>query len=326
MKVVIAGGTGFLGTLLKRDLLVKGHEVIVLSRNPKNHTEIKWDGKSHGTWEQSLEGADVLINMAGRSVNCRYNAKNKAEIYASRLDSTRILGQAIANAACPPKLWINSSTATIYRHAEDRPMDEDCGEVGSGFSVDVAQKWEDAFFSATPCSARRVALRSAMVMGHSKHSAFTHFQTVVKLGLGGPEGSGTQMVSWIHAADWLAAVYWIIDHDEIRGPINLSSPNPLSNREFLKVLRGVLHVPIGLPLAKWMLTIGAFFLRTETELLFKSRWVLPKHLLQSGFQFQYPNWREAAQELSGNVRGTIMEVESTRDNPDPHSSAFNPQS
>ncbi len=300
MKIVIAGGTGFLGEALAQDLTSKGHNITILTRNPIATNHIQWDGENHGEWETALEGADVLINMAGKSVNCRYNEANKKQIYDSRLHSTCILGQAIANSAHPPKLWINSSTATIYRHAEDRPMDEETGEFGHGFSVDVAQKWERTFFSSNPCGARKVALRSAMVMGHAQNSAYTHFKTVVKLGMGGPEGKGTQMVSWIHIADWISAVEWIVEHPELEGPINLTSPYPLPNKEFLKELRQVMNVPIALPLPTWTLKMGAFVLGTETELLLKSRWVLPTKLVESGFSFQYPEWQEAAKQLCSN--------------------------
>jgi hypothetical protein len=233
--------------------------------------QVQWDGKTLGPWRETLENADVVVNLAGRSVNCRYNEKNKAEIYASRLDSTRILGEAIRDTASQPKLWLNSSTATIYRHAEDRPMDEATGELGTGFSCDVAQKWEKTFFDADTPRVRKVALRSAIVMGKDAGSAFGHYRIVVKAGLGGAEGNGRQMVSWIHIKDWLRAVDWIIDHPELAGIVNVSSPEPLANHEFMAVTRHAFGVPVGLPLPAWMLAIGAVFLRTETELILKSR-------------------------------------------------------
>ncbi|MBV9792227.1 MAG: TIGR01777 family oxidoreductase, partial [Chloroflexi bacterium] len=226
--------------------------------------------------------------LAGRSVNCRYNAKNRQAIYASRLDSTRVLGEAIAQAANPPKLWINSSSATIYPDAYDRPMDEATGEIGSGFSVDVCQQWERTFFAAQTSHTRKVALRTAIVFGKGQGSPMEAYQMIVRLGLGGQQGSGKQFVSWVHLDDFIASIQWIIDHPELEGPINIAAPNPRTNADFMRILRLVSRQPLGLPATRWMLEIGAFFLRTETELLLKSRRAVPTRLLESGFQFRYP--------------------------------------
>lgn len=244
-----------------------------------------------------MEGADAVLNLAGRSVNCRYNAKNRAEILDSRLDSTRVLGQAIAKSSAPPRVWLNSSTATIYRHAEDRPMNDETGEIGSGFSVGIALAWEQEFFATEVPRTRRVALRTAMVMGPQPGGPFVVFHRLAKLGLGGTLGSGRQMVSWLHDEDFCRAVKWLIEHDDISGPINVSAPNPLPNREFMREVRQAAGVPFGLPATRWMLEIGAVFLRTETELPLKSRWVLPSRLQAAGFEFEHPTWPDAAREI-----------------------------
>lgn len=291
-KIVIAGGSGYLGRALAAYFVARDDRVVVLSRTAAEEQAgiktVAWDGRTLGPWAAELEDADVVINMAGRSVNCRYNDRNRRAIYASRLDSTRVLGAAIAQTQNPPRLWINSSSATIYRDAYDRPMDEEGGEIGSGFSVDVCQQWERAFFEAPTPHTRKVALRSAMVFGKGRGGVMEAFQMIARLGLGGRQGSGKQFVSWVHLDDFIAGIQWIIDHPELDGPINVASPNPRTNADFMRILRLVSRRPIGLPATRWMLEIGAFFLRTETELLLKSRRVVPTRLLESGFQFRYP--------------------------------------
>lgn len=291
-KIVIPGGSGYLGRALTAYFVACGDRVVVLSRSAGEERDgvktVAWDGRTLGPWTAELDDADVVINMAGRSVNCRYNARNRQAIYASRLDSTRVLGEAIARAQKPPRLWINSSSATIYRDAYDRPMDEERGDIGSGFSVDVCQQWERTFFEAPTPRTRKVALRSAMVFGKGHGGVMEAFQMIARLGLGGKQGSGKQFVSWVHLDDFTAGIQWIIDHPALEGPINVASPNPRTNDDFMRILRLVLRQPIGLPATRWMLEIGAFFLRTETELLLKSRRVVPTRLLESGFQFRYP--------------------------------------
>lgn len=291
-KIVIPGGSGYLGRGLAAYFVERGARVVVFSRSAADEqagvTTVAWDGRTLGPWAAELEDADAVINLAGRSVNCRYNAKNRRAIYASRLDSTRVLGAAIAQAAHPPKLWINSSSATIYRDAYDRPMDELSGEIGSGFSVDVCQQWERTFFEAPAPHTRKVALRSAMVFGTGRGGVMEAFQMIVRLGLGGTLGSGKQFVSWVHLDDFIASIQWLMDHPALDGPINVAAPNPRTNVDFMRILRLVSGQPVGLPATRWMLEIGAFFLRTETELLLKSRRVVPTRLLASGFQFRYP--------------------------------------
>lgn len=255
---------------------------------------------------QEIDGSDVVINLSGRSVNCRYTAAHRREIKESRILSTRAVGQAVAAAARPPALWMNSSTATIYRHALDRAMDEAGGELGGheagapetwNFSIDVATSWEQEFFSASTPRTRKIALRSAMIMGPDRGGVFSTLLALVRFGLGGKAGTGNQFVSWIHNQDFTRALDFLIVQEHVDGRVNLASPNPLPNRDFMRALREAWGVPIGLPAAKWMLEIGTFFLRTESELILKSRRVVPQRLLQAGFTFQFPNWPEAAKDL-----------------------------
>jgi hypothetical protein len=311
---VLAGGNGQVGSLLARHFYGQQHHIVVLARTvrPAPWQVVHWDGTTQGDWTAQLEHADVLINLAGRSVNCRYTDANRKAIKNSRVQTTRLLGEAIGRAAHPPRLWMNASTATIYRHALDRPMDEDTGELGGQepnapstwrFSMDVATSWEEVFFSALTPRTRRVALRSAMVMSPDQGGIFATLLRLVRMGLGGAAGSGQQFVSWIHGEDFLRSIEYLMKHEEMRGPVNLASPNPLPNREFMRVLRKAWGIPIGLPATEWMLEIGAVLLRTETELILKSRRVVPDRLLQSGFQFQFPSWPTAAEDLVDRWRG-----------------------
>ena len=300
-KIVIAGGGGYLGKAVANRFRQNEYEVVILSRNPASYSSkirgVVWDGASVGEWAKELEEAELVINLAGRTVNCRYNEKNKQEIYDSRLKSTEAIGVAISRCLNPPKVWINSSSATIYRYAEDRPMDENTGEIGSGFSVDVCQKWEQTLNEAVTPNTRKVALRLAMVFGEGTGGVMEAYLNIVKLGLGGTMGSGKQYVSWVHLEDFLRTLEWIVAHAELSGAINCAAPNPLPNREFMATLRKSANQPIGLPATKWMLEIGAFALGTETELLLKSRRVVPTRLLDTGFIFKYPKALEAFQEI-----------------------------
>lgn len=292
MKLVLTGGSGYLGRLIKGHFSAAGHDVVPISRSEG----VRWDGRTLGLWATELEGAEAVINLAGRSVNCRYNEKNMAEIYSSRLDSTRVLGEAIAKCTHPPKVWLNSSSATIYRHAEDRPMDEATGEIGSGFSVDVCQKWEKTLAEADTPSTRRVALRTAMVMGPGRGGPFEAFYRLVRLRLGGSMAGGRQFVSWIHSDDFCRSLDWLIEQD-LEGAVNLAAPDPLPNGEFMRILREAAGIRLGLPATNWMLKVGAWLLGTETELIVKSRRVVPGRLLQGGFEFRFSTWREAAPDL-----------------------------
>jgi uncharacterized protein (TIGR01777 family) len=301
--IILPGGSGYLGQHLAPYLVNLGYQVVILSRNPTTAAgsirQIEWDGQTLGPWSSVFNNAHAVINLAGKSVNCRYNTKNKQEIYDSRLASTKVVGQAIAAATSPPPVWINSSSATIYRDVRDRAMDEFTGEIGSGFSVDVCKKWEQTLADANTPHTRKIALRSAMVFGPGKAGVFEAFHRIVKLGLGGTLGPGDQFVSWVQLKDFCRAIEFLIECDkpECTGPVNLASPNPLPNRQFMQILREESHKLIGLPATKWMLQIGAFVLRTETELLLKSRRVVPGKLLAAGFEFRFPELRDAVQEI-----------------------------
>jgi uncharacterized protein (TIGR01777 family) len=308
MKVIIPGGTGQVGTVLARAFHERGDEVVVLSRQPINKPwrVVRWDAETLGDWVSDFERADVVINLAGRSVNCRYNAENRKLITDSRVNSTRAVGEAIAQASRPPKVWLQASTATIYGHRYDAPNDEATGIIGGSepnapdtwrFSIDVVTSWERAASEANTPKTRKVLLRSAIVMSPDRGGAFDILLKLVRFGLGGQSGNGKQYVSWIHDRDFVQSVLWLIEHEDLSGPINLAAPNPLPNAEFMRALREAWGIRVGLPAAEWMLEIGAFFLRSETELILKSRRVVPSGLLESGFVFEFPTWQEAARDL-----------------------------
>lgn len=318
MKVVLPGGTGQVGTILARAFVASGDEVVVLSRAPAaahgGWRVVGWDARTLGPWAAELDGADVVVNLAGRSVNCRYTPENRRLILDSRVESTRVVGEAIARAARPPAAWLQMSTATIYAHRYDAPNDEATGVVGGGepgapdtwrFSIDVATAWERALEEARVSAAtRRVAMRSAVVMSPDRGGIFDTLLGLVRRGLGGRAGDGRQYVSWIHDADFVAAVRWLIAHDDVAGAVNLASPNPLPNDAFMRALREAWGTKIGLPAAEWMLEVGAIAMGTETELVLKSRRVVPGRLLERGFRFEHPGWPEAARELCGRWRAT----------------------
>ncbi len=302
MKLVMPGGGGFCGRLLVRYFAARGDEVIVLSRTPTETIDgarvLSWDGVTAGSWTECLEGAGAVINLAGRTVNSRYHADNCTQIYASRLDSTRVLGAAIAACQAPPPVWLNAASATIYRDAYDRPMDEATGELGKGFSVDVCRRWEQAFFDAPTPGTRKVALRSAMVFAPGRGGVWDAFAGLAKFGLAGSMAGGRQFVSWIHGEDFCRSVEFLLEKKALAGPVNLAAPNPLPNAAFLAALRKALGVPFGLPTARWMLVVGAWLRQTETELLLKSRRAVPGRLLEAGFAFRFPDWAAAAQDLA----------------------------
>lgn len=280
-KVVLAGGTGFIGKNLKEKFAALGYEVIIISRD-KGH--VRWD--QHADMVRALEGAEMLINLAGKSVDCRYNEKNKALIFSSRTETTKALGNALLACKTPPSLWINSSTATIYRHAEDRPMSEEAGEIGSGFSVEVAKQWEQSFFSFDLPQTRQIALRIAIVLGKNE-GAIVPLKNLTRFGLGGKQGSGQQMFSWIHIDDLYDIILFLRDRDDLNGVFNCSSPHPVTNDAFMSSMRQAMNIKIGLPAPKWLLEIGTFILRTESELVLKSRWVIPERLEKAGYEFKY---------------------------------------
>ncbi|SFC40364.1 hypothetical protein SAMN05443252_103242 [Bacillus sp. OV322] len=290
-KAVLAGGTGFIGAFLEKKFCESGYEVKVISRQAPH---INWQDTD--AIISALEEAEILINLAGKSVDCRYNKRNKETILLSRTKTTNILGNAISQCKIPPKLWINSSTATIYRHAEDRPMTEEEGEIGSGFSVDVAKAWEQAFFDFQLPETRQIALRIAIVLGRDG-GVMTPFKNMVKFGLGGAQGPGTQKFSWIHVEDLCRIITFLQEKESLSGVFNCSSPNPVTNAELMENLRKAMGVKAGLPSAKWMLELGAVFIKTETELILKSRWVIPERLIKEGFTFKYSRIEDALHQI-----------------------------
>ena len=306
-RIIIAGGSGFLGSVLADHFARNATEIVILTRNPRWRTglvrEVYWDGATTGDWIKDLEGARALINLAGISVNCRYHARNRKRMLDSRLASTRVLGEAIGRCAKPLPVWLNSSTATIYKHTFGPAWDEagdigGCAEAKDLFSVQVATEWERVLNEANTPRTRKVALRSAMVLGHARNSVLPNLLRLGRLGLGGSMAGGRQFVSWIHQEDFCRAVEWILEHANLDGAVNLAAPNPVTNVEFMAAIRKICRAPLGLPAPRWLLEIGAFFLRTETELLIKSRRVAPGKLLANGFNFRHPDLLPAIEQLA----------------------------
>jgi uncharacterized protein (TIGR01777 family) len=296
MKIIIAAGTGFLGKNLEKYFTEKGNQVYILTRNPKRKNEIGWDAKTLGEWKNLFEDSDVLINLAGKSVDCRYTEKNKREIYDSRINSTKVLQQAVDNCINKPKIWLNASSATIYVHSEKHLNTEENGIIGDDFSINICKSWEEEFFKTKNPDTRKVALRTSIVLGNNG-GAFTKLKMITKLGLGGKQGRGNQNVSWIHIDDFCRAVEWVIENEDISGKINVTAPNPLNNEEFMRKLRKEMKILFGLNAAVWQLEIASVFLKTETELLLKSRNVYPEKLIINGFKFSYPDIETAFKNL-----------------------------
>jgi uncharacterized protein len=313
VKFVVAGGTGHLGTLFATAHHAAGDEIVVLSRTP--HAApwrvVRWDAKTLGAWTTELEGADVLLNLAGRSVNCRYTPANREAIVRSRIDSTRVLGAALAHAAVPPKVWLQMSTATIYADSYDSANDERTGVIGGNepgvpqtwrFSIDVATQWEAELDAAGVPNVRTVKLRAAIVMSPGAGGPFDILLRLVRLGLGGKSGDGRQYVSWIHGTDFVRALDSIVADESLSGAVNVAAPNPLPNEQFMRELRAAWGVPIGVPSPAPLLEIGARLIGTETELVLKSRRVVPTRLTERGFTFDFPTWDLAARDLCAQVR------------------------
>lgn len=315
-KIIIAGGTGFIGQEMIKYFGGENRIIILTrniqnSKNNRNHFDllekedllnvqfIKWDGKTTDEWAKELENADLVVNLAGRTVNCRYNEKNKKEILDSRTDAVKVIGEAIRQCTIPPKLWINASSATIYRPATDKPQDEYSGEFQNDFSVQVCKLWEKTFFEQSLPNTRKVALRIAITLGAG--GVLIPYFNLLKFGLGGKQGNGKQMFSWIHVEDICRMIEWITDHPTIEGIYNCTSPRPVTNKEFMKDLRNATGNKFGLPAYTWMLKIGAALIGTETELILKSRWVLPTKILETGFNFRYPLLKDALADILGNV-------------------------
>lgn len=310
-RIILAGGSGFLGGVLAGYFAARGWEVVVLTRSPRVRNDairqVAWDGESLGEWTRALDGARALVNLAGVSVNCRYHARNRQLILDSRINSTRVLGDAVARSPNPPEVWLNSSTATIYKHTFGPAWDE-TGEIGGTleakdeFSVEVAVAWERTFNAAQTPQTRKVNLRSAMVLGAGRNSVFPVLRRLTRLGLGGRLAGGRQFVSWIHERDFCRAAEWLIERRDLSGTFNLAAPNPVTNIELMQTLRQLCRMPFGLPASLWMAEFGAFFLRTETELVIKSRRVVPGRLLKAGFAFEHPLLRPAIEDLLGRFK------------------------
>jgi len=309
MKIVIPGGSGQVGAILSRALRAEGHQVIVLARSSTGQEgTVAWDGRTLGRWTDQLDGADAVINLAGRSVNCRYTPEHLREMLESRVRSTEVVGQAIARAARPPRTWLQMSTATIYAHRFDAANDDLEGRIGGAEpdapalwkkSVDIAIAWERALGEAPTPRTRKVALRTAVVLSPDRGGIFDVLMALTRRGLGGPVAGGAQYMSWIHDRDLVRSVKFLLERGDLGGAVNVASPGPLPQAEFMTVLREAAQIRIGLPAAWWMAEVGAFLLRTETELLFKSRRVVPRRLLDAGFAFEFPRWPEAARDLVG---------------------------
>jgi len=323
VRVLIPGGSGQVGTIVSRHLHAQGHEVTVLSRKPEAIAAhpwrtLHWDGLTPGPWAKEIDRSDAVIHLSGRSVNCRYNPKNRREIIDSRVKPTLLLGKLIAASPTPPKIWMNASTSTFYRNALDRPQDEFTGELGDlpsqrgthepanlpetwSFSIDVAHQWEQAFAAVPTRHTRKIRLRSSMVMSPDAGGVFSVLSKLARLGLGGTQGSGKQFVSWMHDVDYCRVTDLLLANpeitDETDGIVNMTAPEPLPNRDFMRALRNAWHQPIGLPSPRWMLEIGTFFMRTESELVLKSRRAVPTLLLKHGHDFTFSSWPEAAQDL-----------------------------
>ena len=310
MKVVVPGGSGRVGRILCRAFVGRGEEVVVLTRGEADRREgvrfVAWDGRTLDSWAAEIDGADAVVNLAGRDVNCRYNKSNLREMLDSRVDSTRIVGEAIAGAGKPPRVWLQASTATIYSHETDLAHDDVTGVLGGDepdlprqwkASVDIAKAWERTLAEADTPRTRQVAMRTAIVMSPDPGSPFRLILGLTRLGLGGWWGTGRQYVSWVHDRDLVRAVYWLLDHDDLSGAVNIASPGALPQRDFIREVRRAARVPISLPAAAWMLEIGTFAMRTETELILKSRRVTPRRIVESGFRFDVTDWSAAARDL-----------------------------
>ena len=306
-KIVLAGGSGYLGIALASYFMHKAKEIVILTRQvyPKNKLAgvryVKWNGKEIGIWQEELNGCDLLINLTGKSVNCRYTKSNRTEILESRLNSVNVLGAAIKNCSIPPKHFIQLASSTIYRHSEDKAMTEDNGELGEGFSVNVCRQWEQAFTTLeVPTQTIKTLLRVAIVYG-AKDGVFTRLRNLVTLGMGGMQGKGTQYISWIHERDFCRMVEWVFD-ERLDGLFNVASPQPMLNKEHMALLVEVMGAPIAVSQPEWLLEIGARLIGTETELLLKSRYVIPQRALTCGFQFSFPHLKEAFIDLMSQRR------------------------
>ncbi len=300
-QTLLIAGSGFLSAAVARWFHRDGWRVQVLTRRPaaveRPAVPVSWDGRTRGDWETALREADVLINFCGQSVNCRYHAANRRAILESRVQPTRLLGEALADCPTPPRVWLNAASATIYRHAEDRGMSEAEGELGAGFSVDVCRAWEEEARRWRRAETRQVLLRTSMVLGHGANSVYPVLARLARLGLAGTMGHGSQFISWIHQEDFCRVVAFLVSGD-LEGPVNVTAPEPVTNRFFMQALRTSLGRQLGLPATRWMLECGAVFLRTETELVLKSRRIIPRRLRNAGFTWRFSTAPSALEDLA----------------------------
>jgi uncharacterized protein (TIGR01777 family) len=299
---VIAGASGYIGQYLRNALEGDGVQVRTIGRGV--NSDAQWSDPQ--SVASVLQGSDLLINLAGRSVSCRYNKRNADQIFTSRTVTTAALGQAISTLTSPPELWVNASTGTIYRDARDRPMNELTGELGTGFSVAVARAWEHELFTA-PTPVRKVALRMSIVLG-AGGGAINPFINLARIGCGGRMGDGEQVFSWVHVDDVPRTIVHLFEHQEISGAVNVAAPEHVTNTVLMSEIRDALGLPWGAPTPRWMLEFGARVIRTEAELVLKSRWVESKVLADSGFEFAYPTLREALAQIANNTRRGLLPV------------------
>ncbi len=305
MRIVIVGGSGQIGQLLTSYWRNQGHSVQIMGRSASKQTTISWDAVQLGPWVEQLEASDVLINLTGKSVNCRYTTANRRELWRSRIESTRLLGQAIAQLSKPPWLWLQASGSAIYAHSRE-PQTEAQHTIGGNetnasarwqFNVDLVKAWEDAAVAAKTPQTRKIMLRTSMMMSHDRGGVFDILCRLARSGFGGTIGNGQQYVAWIHSHDLVRAITWLIEQPNLAGPINLSAPQPLPNHQFMLHLRRALGMRVGVPIPSPLMQIGAWMLRTEAELVLKSRNVIPQRLLEHRFHFEYPSWPDALANL-----------------------------
>ncbi|WP_186279864.1 TIGR01777 family oxidoreductase [Fluviicola chungangensis] len=303
-KIILFAANGFIGESIidYTKTNQKDYQIIAVSRKPipqlpEGYKQVRWDGKTCGPWTKELEGADLVINLAGKSVNCRYTKKNKAEIFASRLDSTRIIGEAIQDCKQKPICWINIASATIYEHSLERPNTEETGLIGKGFSVHVCRAWEKAFFAFRDLPTKQILLRSTIVLGKNG-GVYPVLKKLARLGLGGKMGKGNQLISWIHIHDFCRALFFVSESTSSSSIYNIGSPNPVRNELFQKELRKSLHIPYFINQTHWMLKTGALLIGTETELILKSRYVFPQNFIDQGFLFRFPTIQSCLDDLN----------------------------
>ncbi len=295
-NILLAGGSGFLGRALENYFTNVGMKVRILTRNPKKENDVYWDAKHSGDWIADVEWANVLINLTGKSVDCRYTEANKSEIINSRVESTSILAKAVMEASSPPETWLNAASSTIYVHSETQEMTEDEGIIGDDFSMNVCKEWEAEFFKHDLEYTRRVALRTSIVLGPDG-GAYSKLKPLTKLFFGGKQGNGNQFISWIHVLDFCRSVHFLMEKPGIVGPVNIVAPKPIQNKDFMHLLRKSLGRSFGFSQPKWLLEIGARIVGTETELLLKSRNVVPERLLENAFEFKFPTIQTTLEDL-----------------------------